>query len=339
MNKSHHFSFVLFLLATASTQCFAIQEDGKSENRVVQLIQRGLEYYSSGKYKTAEFLFAEAVKVSAEKYGEKTRLHASAMNAAGFISTLRGNYIKADQFLSQALELRRQSALAQTNEHVACSLGNLGHLYMCLEEFERAKDVLEECLAIAKAIYHEQKEEVALRMNQLGLCYLALRDLDKADRYIREGTERRKKGQGLESWSYAEGLHCLGLLYLEKKDYSQAEPCLERAVQIMKKQVPAHPICGECLGTLGRSKIAQGKTLDGRFDLEEALAIREKEIGTENPQLLPDLIAYGQALRTLDKTEEAEKVESRVKKIQAEFQKVKAECAKLRKQAPLGARN
>ena len=68
---------------------------------------------------------------------------------------------------------------------------------------------------------------------------------------------------------------------------------------------------------LGLLYMAQGKYVEAEPLLKRSLAIREKALGPEHPDVAQALENYGDLLRKMDRDAEAEKMEARAQAIRA----------------------
>ena len=125
----------------------------------------------------------------------------------------------------------------------------------------------------------------------------------------------------------AVNLGALGTVYRAQGRYAEAEPLLRRALAIVEKRVaekelePEDPRVVEVvvpiLDNLAALYTVQAKYAEAEPLFRRALAIREKALGPERPEVAKTLDNYAELLRKTNREAEAAKLEARAKAIRA----------------------
>ena len=114
--------------------------------------------------------------------------------------------------------------------------------------------------------------------------------------------------------------------------YAEAEPLAERALAIREKALePEHPRVAASLISLARLYKAQGRYAEAEpllnrglaikaTNLKRGLAIREKALGPDHPDVATSMENYASLLRQIGRNSEAEAMEASARAIRAMYE-------------------
>jgi non-specific serine/threonine protein kinase len=185
------------------------------------------------------------------------RGQASALNSLGFVAQWQGDYGRAARLHEEALALARA---AGDRGEIANSLNYLGISARSEGDVERAAALFEECLALFRELGDER--EIANSLNNLAVVLASRNDLDRARALFEENLElRRRLG---DKWGTATSINNLGQVALLQGE-------LDRAAALLKEGLTLYSEAGDRRG--------MAYSLEGFVGL--AAALGEAELALE----------------------------------------------------------
>ena len=157
------------------------------------------------------------------------------MNNLGALYANMGEYSKAEPYLYQALEIRKNNAEEKPDDY-AMTLENAGTIYLREGDFEKAEYHFLKSLEICENALGEQHPQYAKSLYGMGMLYFNKNNYDQAEWYILKALDIKKRIFGENSMEYADYVSTLGVVYDWMGDYVKAEPYLLHAYQIAKNQ-------------------------------------------------------------------------------------------------------
>ena len=149
----------------------AIKEHGEdTEEYASSLSNLGLVHIKQKKYKLAEQLLQDALKIYQNKLRKKHPDVAMGLNNLGGIYQEQGQYTKAKYFFKRALNISKET-LGTKHPNTAEALINLGGAYRELGEFKKTKPLLKQALNIQEKILGINHPHTAISFNNLGGLY------------------------------------------------------------------------------------------------------------------------------------------------------------------------
>jgi tetratricopeptide (TPR) repeat protein len=225
------------------------------------------------------------------------------------------NYDVAREKFKKAVRLADQ--LQAHDARLATALSYLGAEYMTTD-LTAASEAFGREMKVDAELYGEQSPELVKPLEMLGEAANKQKDYTRAFDYFSRAVELNRKAYGEASEATALTLIALSRVYLAQKQYDKAEPYLLEARKI-GESVFGHGEAGMMTiqGALCAFYDQWGvpeKSLKCYQDLEPML---EKRYGGNPIPLLWSLQPEAVALRSLGRTQEAEKVEARIREIEA----------------------
>jgi tetratricopeptide (TPR) repeat protein/predicted Ser/Thr protein kinase len=162
----------------------------------------------------------------------------------------------------------------------------------------RAKDYVDQAVALVRTQFHNQPERQGRLLGQLGRAYSALGHYERASDVLRQAVALREAHAGQGQAGVAQALEWLGQVELYAGRYAQAEATLRRALAVRQAQsgVTAASATwsmlelGDLLHTLGRLPEAERM-------LNDAISILREQPATATVPLARALTDLGNVLR------------------------------------------
>lgn len=201
-----------------------------------------------------------------------TALRARAMNAAGMLMGLQGNYRQAEAFCEQALVIFRANG---DKRGIATSLNILGQIAGWKSNYERASLLTEEALALFREV--DDKWGIASSLNILATMALNQGEYVKAHTFADEGLALSKKID--DAGGTAHALWLLATVIFFKGDHAKAHLLLTQSLEL-SRQIDEKRSLADALVLLGYVAFFQGGYDAMRPSLEEGLALH-REVGDQ----------------------------------------------------------
>jgi predicted ATPase/DNA-binding SARP family transcriptional activator/Tfp pilus assembly protein PilF len=203
---------------------------------------------------------------------EATKARAKALNAAGVLAWVQGDYPTSRTYCEESLALWRELG---NRQGIAGVLNNLGNIAQAQGEHAAARTYYEEGLAINREIGNRAWE--AINLNNLGIIAQAQGEYAAARTYYAESVViKRELGDRLGVAYSSIGL---GFAAMEQGEYAAAQAYFEESLTIQQEIGDRRGIAIS-LGYLGNVVQHQGEYAAARAYYEESLPIL-REIGDQ----------------------------------------------------------
>lgn len=197
------------------------------------------------------------------------------------------------------------------------ALDHVGNHYLG-QDPAAAQSAYERELKTAQELFGPQSSNLTGPLQSLGRNALIQKDYATAEKFFFRAVDLNEKVFGEGSNKVAESLVQATSVYFVQKDYAKAEPYLLRAVRIDESLYGADNI----------GMLIPRSTLCALYDRwekadkaaacdQQLLVVLEKQYGAKSPVLVSTLVSEGKALRSLGRSQEADKVDERVAAIRA----------------------
>ncbi len=181
-------------------------------------------------------------------------VRAKALNVAGNLARVEGDYTAAVKWHREALSLRRTM---DDRRGIAASVNNLGVDAKDQGDYATARTFFEESLSIKREL--DEPRGVALTLSNLALTAKALGDHASAGAFLEESLKTfRELG---DKWGVALALNNLGTLALLRGDIDRAT-ALHRSSLALRRELNDKWGIAECLEGLARVGAKLGETED-----------------------------------------------------------------------------
>jgi tetratricopeptide (TPR) repeat protein/DNA-binding XRE family transcriptional regulator len=227
------------------------------------------------------------------------------LHKVGAYAQKRALYELADQFLTQALAIRR---LVLGTEHIdiAESLNELAMLYRMQGRYNEARTFYLQALHIRQQQLEPGHMQIAESLNDLALLYWAMGKYKEAEPLFQQALSIGEQQPELDH-AIASIINNLALLYWTIKKYVKAEPLFLRALHIWEQTLgPEHPQVAIGLNNLARLYSDLGNYEQAEPLHKKALHIRESKLGAEHPETAISLNSLARLYAAQGKYEQAE---------------------------------
>ncbi len=205
-----------------------------------------------------------------ESEGVAASVRAKALNAAGQLSGLQGDFSQAEALCQESLALSRDSGNTRLMVH---SLWILGRLATERCDFAAARMLGEEALAISREA--QDKWSVALSLHRLGSTAFYQGEYDRACSLLQESLALFKESEDV--YFAVELLRGLADVFISQGEVARAHPLIEESLTLSRELGFKWNVAWS-LSTSGQIALYQGDTSTARSLLEESLALH-KEVG------------------------------------------------------------
>jgi class 3 adenylate cyclase/ATP/maltotriose-dependent transcriptional regulator MalT len=220
-----------------------------------------------------------------------------ALNVRGTIAWSRGDLVKQEEGMREAIELARR---AGRKDFEAQAADTLASVYISRLELDRAAPLVEQALLFAEQSGSAEARGRALRY--AGQLYLARRDLDDAEAAL-QGAQEYLAEAGA-AWSLARTLNFAAWVAWRKGETPRAERLFRESIRILAPLEDRATLCESQRG------LAQLLAAERRVDEAERFALAARE--TVGPQDITSLatttMALGVVRAAQGRDEEAERL-------------------------------
>jgi serine/threonine-protein kinase len=226
-----------------------------------------------GQYATAEPLLASLIADKRRTLGETNTEVARLMGELGECFYWEAKDDQATELLRRTLAIDRKNGPnygASTRNYLALTLERKG-------EFEEARHLLEEAVAIDARVDGKNSPDYAISLHNLGSSLIDRGDLFGAEAKLRETLAIRRKIMGPEHPDLLFTLNNLGYVLLEEGNWQAAEPFIKEAVENgVKRLGPDHPRLAGPMNNWARVLEAKGAYAEAESNYRRILSILDK---------------------------------------------------------------
>jgi tetratricopeptide (TPR) repeat protein len=268
-----------------------------------------LLYHVQERYEQAEPLYLRALELREQLLGLQHPDTAQSLNNLALLYHVQKKNEQAEPLFIRALEIREQQ-LGPQHPDTAQSLNNLAEFYRTQGKYSQAEPLYKRALAIREHELGTTHPDTAGCLNNLALLYHMQGNYKQAEPLFMRALAIYEQHLGPQHPNTATCLNNLALLYRWQGKYVQAEPLYERALAIDIKTYGAeHPTIATELNNLAGLYYQQGKFTQAEPLYQRALQICKQNLGMTHPSTQKVLHNYASLLRTVERSEEAKKLE------------------------------
>jgi eukaryotic-like serine/threonine-protein kinase len=211
----------------------------------------GRVYGNLGLHDRAIDVLARALALQRGAGGGGTAEEAETLHRLGVEFVTRGDYVPAEQRLTEALAHRRR--LAAPARDVAATLEALGRTLSLTGRMDGARTYLEEAVALRRGQHDVPSTESMSGLYELGSLLHQAGELKRADNLFREAVD---VGRSIAEPSLAKVtalMHLARFVHEFERDPGRAEPLYREALEIARTLYAGdHAEVANCLGELAR---------------------------------------------------------------------------------------
>ncbi len=236
----------------------------------------------------------QAYEAGAEHFREakETGWTGVCLNNAAFVLMQSGEYRQAVTRYSAALDALRR-AHGPAHRDVGTTLGNLGHLYGELGEFDRGLQHLKQARVILESLDPKGSSELAAVHSFTASVY------DLARRYpeaVKEGLKALAMTQAIEGASSPQAgvmLTNLGNIYNKQGRYQEALEALTKGLELIDAAAPGGPNSAATVATIGTVHRNLGDLPRALASLQDAVDRWTRVYGARHPDIVQALHMQG----------------------------------------------
>ena len=207
-------------------------------------------------------------------------------------------------------------------------------------DFEKAKLYGTKSLEMIGRIYGEESPDFVNQLGILGGVMEVSNDLDHAEPMLRRAIKDAERLGGRRDVGVAQNLQRLGNVLQKRKQFAEAEAAWREAIALsVNFDMSVERATVFSYRGLSSIYCEQGKYRDAEECIRRALELDERTFGTWHLVVTVDLDRYATLLRTVKRTEEAERMEARAKQIRARIEENKELARKRVLQELLGEKS
>jgi eukaryotic-like serine/threonine-protein kinase len=231
-------------------------------------------------------------------------LKAEMMTVIGRVYQRLGVHDRAAPLLEEAVIIGR--ARSGSSAPLAQSLNDLGVLRRERGDAAGATPLLEEALAMRRALFGPVHKDVAVTLVELGRAFQDRGDGARAEPLFREALQIRRTVFGEAHRETATSKSALALLLWNRGDLAAAEPLFRESLETSRAVLSDdHPNVASSWNNLGLVLLDRGDFAAAEPMFRESLAIKKKQFGDHHPSLGPSLSNLAAALRGQGRLEDA----------------------------------
>jgi len=224
----------------------------------------------------------------------------------GRMYTYLGDYVKAEQLLSQSLINLRNKNEEKDDLQQAKTLTYLGINFKKLENYEKAQDSLKQGLNLYQKNLYQNTTGVALASTYLGAVYKHLGDYKQATVYLEQGLSIYRQHIETHASGVTRALSYLGNIFQKLGNYEKARDLLGESLGVCQKYFPEDHIGKiHALARLGSIEVSLGHYEKGKNLLLQSLKMYKKLFSDSNQEVIWVSTNLGNVYRLLGDYEES----------------------------------
>ena len=211
-------------------------------------------------------------------------------------STKEKNLKKAEQFYLQSLKIYK-SSLGEYHHQVACSLNNLGFLYIKMGNLLKSEKFLVKSLKIRRGLFGDNHSDVAMSLKNLGTLYEDMGVIEKAENCQLTSLKIYTRIFGENHLNVARLLCQLGIWYEKIGETQKAEQFYLKAIKSLENIDGEQRICTlkktcKCLGQL-YEKMGEKEKSNQFYAFGSNISQRGMDMGRRNESMQNLGFIYG----------------------------------------------
>jgi tetratricopeptide (TPR) repeat protein len=260
-----------------------------------------------------EKLRREALRLGEEQLGPDDLTMAPLLSNLALCLHSQGKDAEGDPLVRRAVFLAERSG---NKKMFGLMLNSLGVILAGEGESGRAEPVLRRSVAILEEAEGEDAFDVAQAANNLATIYANSREYVKAEKELAHAIGVYEKHLGPTHPLYASVLGNMFVALYEQHRVAEGEPYLRRALAIGAAGFPSRLAMSNLLYCLSALEASHENYKESARLLEKVIAMKEKVLGPQHPELPPVLTSYANVLRRLHQKGPAKQAQNRADFIQ-----------------------
>lgn len=204
------------------------------DKRIFQLIWQA-------QYEEALWIAEEELYLAESIYGHYHLETAKVLNNLGWLNDILGHYLEAEHQYTEALEIKLRVCGLDSPELIP-TMENLAGFYIHHNQWPQARKLLEKMIAIAETQSKNYRMRKSVYLCQLADVEDELGNAQQAEHLLWESLSFFQANYGFNHPNAARILAKIAAFYEKHQNLRRAEYCYNRALHLLKKQLPArHP--------------------------------------------------------------------------------------------------
>lgn len=196
-------------------------------------------YFKRGKFARAEPLFKDALAIWERLSGPQRSNVALSLNGLAALSRERGEYSESAEYLTKALEARKDLLLQPQNGLLYAEAIENSALFYNAKNDSRAGSSFLDALERRKKGLGDSHPETGYTEGKLASFYYKQGKYLEAEQHFNTALKSQKALP--YSPDLAQTLYGLARLYTDQRNYAGAEPLFKQAMAIQERAIPEHP--------------------------------------------------------------------------------------------------
>ena len=266
-----------------------------------------LVYVDQGKYADAEALYKRALAIREKALGAEPSRCGASLNNLASVYRKQGKYADAEGLHKRALAIK-EKALGADHPDVAKTLNNLAIVYADQGKYADAEALYKRALAIKEKALGADHPDVAGTLNNLAIVYWAQGKYADAEGLHKRALAIREKALGAEHPDVALTLNNLAGVYARARQVRRRRAALQARAgdQGEGARCKTTPMWPHPSTTWPSVYDDQGRYADAEALYKRALAIAEKALGQDHPDVGTTLNNLARVHRNQGKYADAE---------------------------------
>ena len=265
---------------------------------VDQHIRNAKEMSRGGDLEGAYREWQRIYELMRESTGDQSLQITYSMFAMGAIRRQQGKYREAEAIARRVASIREKS-LGLNNEEVAQAKNELALIYIDMNRLSEAEGSALEALRIRQKIHGRNHLAIADSLETLGGLYLSQGRYSDAAKYFRQALKAREQTPVAPNANTSLTLNNLGLAHFEMGDNEKARRLFLQSIKEGSAYNSTWSSTSYPLSNLASLYDQRGDFHQARRLHEDAVRLREEQLGRTNPQTALAMLNLASNLREL----------------------------------------
>jgi tetratricopeptide (TPR) repeat protein len=270
----------------------------------------GSLYATANRYRDAEKQFRSSYELLRAEYGEQHPKVALALNMIAEMICFEGHFADARPMFERSLSIL--TSQKSQDPEIARVLTNMAASEWFLGNLSRAEKTLDQLTSLLKNAGKDWQPQLAFAFQTRARIADQVGDVRSAEVFSQQALSILEQSGGPEDLTGA--LVIVAQRLLRQGDTQQAQARLERAQQVAKSSaVEESPVGAALMRTLAVCYQKQGRSGEADTFFQRAIAINQRVLGPDHPNLLYAMEDYAHFLRETKRRKDAKRLETYVK--------------------------
>ncbi|HEX9930763.1 MAG TPA: tetratricopeptide repeat protein [Pyrinomonadaceae bacterium] len=211
-----------------------VKEEGDLDFEAAVLSDLARCYKSLGRYKEAEPLYQESLRIDKQIFGKMHSSTASSYNNLAELYRLQGKIEEAKSLYQEAILICEQ-VLGKNHPYTAINYNNLALLYVSQDKYEEAETLFKDALLISERILGKNHPYTATSYSNLAELYFLQGRYKEAEPLYKEALRIRERVFGKNHPDTAISYNNLAGFYALQNNMEKAGPLYKNALGIFEK--------------------------------------------------------------------------------------------------------